>query len=135
MTLSWNFLTCSSTCIETYEKFGKQSLLFLKSFVKWVYYIYFYEIPFKTSTYLVCFLGGKFKICPFLKFSHQFFLITAKQMKLFDHNHNIYGPGGGTNKRKSHHYNSSTNHHYNMLDDICEFQVKIDFSSHANTSR
>ena len=45
-------------------------------------------------------------------------------MKLFDHNHNIYG----TNKRKSHHYNSTANHHYNMLDDICEFQVKIDFS-------
>jgi hypothetical protein len=46
-------------------------------------------------------------------------------MKLFDHNHNIYG----TNKRKSHHYNSTANHHYNMLDDICEFQVKIDFSA------
>ena len=50
---------------------------------------------------------------------------AVKQMKLFDHNHNIYG----TNKRKSHHYNSTANHHYNMLDDICEFQVKIDFSA------
>ena len=49
----------------------------------------------------------------------------SSQMKLFDHNHNIYG----TNKRKSHHYNSTANHHYNMLDDICEFQVKIDFSA------
>ena len=37
---------------------------------------------------------------------------VAKQMKLFDHNHNIYG----TNKRKS--------HHYLPFDDICEFQVK-----------
>ena len=49
---------------------------------------------------------------------------AVKQMKLFDHNHNIYG----TNKRKSHHYAgggghaTATNHHYNMLDDI-EFQV------------
>ena len=57
---------------------------------------------------------------------------AVKQMKLFDHNHNIYG----TNKRKSHHYAgggghaTATNHHYNMLDDICEFQVnvKIDFT-------
>lgn len=51
---------------------------------------------------------------------------VAKQMKLFDHNHNIYG----TNKRKSHHYsNTSPNGGgggYNMLDDICEFQVKIE---------
>ena len=37
---------------------------------------------------------------------------VAKQMKLYDHNHNIYG----TNKRKS--------HHYLPFDDICEFQVK-----------
>lgn len=57
---------------------------------------------------------------------------VAKQMKLFDHNHNIYG----TNKRKSHHhYGSNANPpsaattatspgSYNMLDDICEFQVR-----------
>ena len=37
---------------------------------------------------------------------------VAKQMKMFDHNHNIYG----TNKRKS--------HHYLAFDDICEFQVR-----------
>ena len=41
---------------------------------------------------------------------------VAKQMKMFDHNHNIYG----TNKRKS--------HHYLAFDDICEFQVLSYFS-------
>lgn len=38
-------------------------------------------------------------------------IAKQQQMKLFDHNHNIYG----TNKRKS--------HHYSHFDDICEFQV------------
>merc|ERR1712223_1210653 len=40
---------------------------------------------------------------------------VAKQMKLYDHNHNIYG----TNKRKS--------HHYLPFDDICEFQAGPSF--------
>lgn len=45
---------------------------------------------------------------------------VAKQMKMFDHNHNIYG----TNKRKS--------HHYLAFDDICEFQVSY-FSTYVAT--
>ena len=48
---------------------------------------------------------------------------VAKQMKLFDHNHNIYG----TNKRKSHHY-------LQAFDDICEFQVIYAFMTFIYTT-